>query len=64
VTEEMEKWLNAAFFQTEIESYEIAEFEELNVLRQLLKSGKINEFYANVTSMVETMKEQYRKYNE
>lgn len=64
VTEEMEKWLNAAFFQTELETHEIAEFEELNVIRQLLKSGKINEFYANVTGMVENMKEQYRKYNE
>ena len=37
---------------------------ELNNIRQLLKEGKINEFYAGVKRMTEQMKEQYRKYNE
>ena len=54
----------SAFFQTELETQEISDFNELNLLRQLLGDGKINEFYSNVNRMTELMKEQYRKYNE
>ncbi len=64
VSEETKKWLNAAFFQTEMESYENSAFNELNVLRNLLKDGKINEFYVYALQLTEQMKEQYRNYNE
>lgn len=64
VTGEVSKWLDAAYFQTELETQEIADFEELNTLRQLLSNGKINEFYLAVKRLTEQMKEQYRKYNE
>lgn len=61
VTESMEKWLDVAFFQTELETQEISDFDELNSIRQLLANGKINDFYAAVRRMTEQMKEQYRK---
>jgi tetratricopeptide (TPR) repeat protein len=64
VSESISKWLDVAFFQTELETQEISDFNELNNIRQLLKEGKINEFYAGVKRMTEQMKEQYRKYNE
>lgn len=64
VTEEVSRWLDAAYFQTELETQEIAGFEELNTLRRLLSRGKFNEFYLTVKRMTEQMKEQYRKYNE
>lgn len=64
VSEGISKWLDVAFFQTELETKEISDFNELNNIRQLLKEGKINEFYAGVKRMTEQMKEQYRKYNE
>jgi len=64
VSESVSKWLDVAFFQTELETQEISDFNELNAIRQLLKEGKINEFYAGVKRMTEQMKEQYRKYNE
>ena len=60
----MKKWLDVAFFQTELESLEISDFDELNGVRKLLQSRKLNEFYAGVRRMTEQMKEQYRKYNE
>lgn len=64
VSESISKWLDVAFFQTELETQEISDFNELNNIRQLLREGKINEFYAGVKRMTEQMKEQYRKYNE
>ena len=64
VSEGISKWLDVAFFQTELETQEISDFNDLNTIRQLLKEGKINEFYAGVKRMTEQMKEQYRKYNE
>lgn len=64
VPENMEKWLDVAFFQTELETQEISDFDELNNIRQLLSDGKMNDFYSSVRRMTEQMKEQYRKYNE
>lgn len=64
VSEDTKKWLNAAFFQTEMETYENSDFSELNVLRNLLKDDKINEFYAYALQITKQMKEQYRNYNE
>ena len=64
VSEGISKWLDVAFFQTELETQEISDFNDLNNLRQLLRDGKINEFYAGVKRLTEQMKEQYRKYNE
>jgi len=64
VAESMEKWLDVAFYQTELETQEISDFDELNNIRQLLHDGKINDFYAAVRRMTEQMKEQYRKNNE
>ena len=64
VSEGISKWLDVAYFQTELETQEISDFDDLNHIRQLLKNGKINEFYVNVERMTEQMKEQYRKYNE
>jgi len=64
VSEGISKWLDVAFFQTELETQEISDFDDLNHIRQLLKNGKINEFYVNVNRMAEQMKEEYRKYNE
>jgi len=64
VSESTVKWLDVAYFQTELETQEISDFNDLILLRQLIKDGKINEFYANVKRMTEQMKEQYRKYVE
>lgn len=64
VSESVENWLNAAYFQTEIETHEYSEFDDLNLLRQLHTSGKINEFYGQAKRMTDKMKETYRKYNE
>ena len=64
VEEEVKEWLNAAYFQTEIETYEYPEFDDLNQMRQIYASGKINEFYSLAKKITEKMKEQYRKYNE
>ena len=64
VSEAISKWLDAAYFQTELETQEISDFDELNHIRKLLENGKINEFYTNVKRMTDRMKEQYRKYNE
>lgn len=64
VSEGVAKWLDVAYFQTELETQEISDFNDLNNIRQLLANGKINEFYASVKRMTEQMKEQYRKYNE
>ncbi len=64
VSEGVSKWLDAAYFQTELETQEISDFDDLNYIRHLLEKGKINEFYVNVKRMAEQMKEQYRKYNE
>lgn len=64
VSEEVSRWLDAAYFQTELETQEISDFDDLNRIRQLLSNGKINEFYSCVKRMTEQMKEQYRKYNE
>lgn len=64
VSDSVAKWLDAAYFQTEIETQEISDFNDLNHIRQLLANGKINDFYVNVKRMAEQMKEQYRKYNE
>lgn len=64
VSESTAKWLDVAFFQTELETQEISDFNDLILLRQLIKDGKINEFYTNVKRMTEQMKEQYRKYVE
>jgi len=64
VSEGVAKWLDVAFFQTELETQEISDFDELNHIRKLLADGKINDFYDNVKRMTEKMKEQYRKYNE
>jgi len=64
VSESTAKWLDVAFFQTELETQEISDFNDLILLRQLMRDGKINEFYANVKRMTEQMKEQYRKYVE
>ena len=64
VSEGIAKWLDVAFFQTELEMQEISDFNDINLLRQLLREGKINEFYSNVKRMTEQMKKQYRKYNE
>ena len=63
-SENVSKWLDVAFFQTELETQEISDFDDLNHIRQLLAKGKINEFYVNVKRMTEQMKEQYRKNNE
>ncbi len=64
VSDEVKEWLDAAYNQTEIETREIAYFDDLNNLRQLFHGGKYNEFYAAAKKMTERMKEQYRKYNE
>ena len=64
VSEEIARWLDVAYFQTELEMQEISDFNDIILLRQLLREGKINEFYGNVKRMTEQMKEQYRKYNE
>ena len=64
VSEGIAKWLDVAFFQTELETQEISDFNDINLIRQLLRDGKINEFYSNVKRITEQMKEQYRKYNE
>jgi len=64
VSESTAKWLDVAFFQTELETQEISDFNDLILLRQLIRDGKINDFYANVKRMTEQMKEQYRKYVE
>ena len=64
VSEGIVKWLDVAFFQTELEMQEISDFNDIIVLRQLLREGKINEFYSNAKRLTEQMKEQYRKYNE
>lgn len=64
VSDGIKEWLNAAYFQTEIETHEYAEFDDLNLLRQMYSEGKINEFYIQAKRMTDKMKEQYRKYNE
>ena len=64
VDESIKEWLNAAFFQTEIETHKYAEFSDLNILRQMFSEGKFNEFYTQAKRMTDKMKEQYRKYNE
>lgn len=64
VSEETVQWLNAAFYQTELEIKEVQELSELEALRRLAEQGKINEFYVLADKMTEHMKEQYRKYNE
>ncbi len=63
ISEQTKKWLNAAFFQTEVEIYEVSAFNQLNVLRDLLRSDKMNEFYTYASQITEQMKEQYRIYN-
>ena len=64
VSEETGQWLNAAFYQTELEAQEVPELEELNTAKYLLEHGKLNEFYASVDRMTDWMKDQYRKNNE
>lgn len=64
VSEETSQWLNAAFYQTELEVQDVPELEELSKAKKLLESGKVNDFYSAVDKMTEQMKEQYRKYNE
>ena len=64
VPESTVRWLDAACLQTELETQEIPEFDDLNHLRQLLSNGKINDFYFGVKRMTEQMKNQYRTYNE
>ena len=64
VSGEIAKWLDVAYFQTELETQEISDFSDLNNIRQLLADGKLNEFYISAKRMAEQMKEQYRKYNE
>ncbi|MBR6643967.1 MAG: tetratricopeptide repeat protein [Lachnospiraceae bacterium] len=64
VTDSVARWLDVAYFQTELETQEISDFNDMNTIRHLLREGKINEFYGNVKRMTEQMKEQYRKYNE
>ncbi|MBP3567995.1 MAG: tetratricopeptide repeat protein [Lachnospiraceae bacterium] len=64
VSEGITKWLDVAYFQTELETQEISDFNDLNNICHLLEKGKMNEFYSNVKRMTEQMKEQYRKYNE
>ncbi len=64
VSDETRKWLNVAFFQTQMEMYENSAFHGLNILRTLLKDDKLNEFYAYALQLTEQMKEQYRNYNE
>lgn len=64
VSDSTKAWLDAAYSQTEIESQEYSEFDDLKVLSHLYETGKINEFYVYVRKMTDNMKEQYRKYNE
>jgi len=64
VTDSVARWLDVAYYQTELETQEISDFNDMNTIRHLLREGKINEFYGNVKRMTEQMKEQYRKYNE
>lgn len=64
VPEDVVQWLNAAFFQTELEAQEVPELAELAAVRLLFEEGKVNEFYQAVERLTEQMKEQYRKYNE
>ncbi|MCR5154222.1 MAG: tetratricopeptide repeat protein [Lachnospiraceae bacterium] len=64
VSEETERWLNEAFYQSELESQIVPEVEELENAKKYLKTGKLNEFYHEVKLLTEQMKEQYRKNNE
>lgn len=64
VSEEISRWLDVAFFQTELETQEISAFSDINSIRQFLQDGKINDFYVSAKRMTAQMKEQYRKYNE
>lgn len=64
VSEDVEQWLNAAYFQTELEAQDVPELSDLTAVKYLLDAGKINEFYAGVERLTEQMREQYRKYNE
>lgn len=64
ISEETASWLNKAFFHTELEADTEPELFELKEANKLLKSGKVNEFYAVIRKMTEKLKEQYRRYNE
>lgn len=64
ISDDTATWLNTAFFHTELEADAEPELYELNEAVSLLKSGKVNEFYAVIKRMTENLKEQYRKYNE
>ena len=64
VSEQTRKWLNAVFVQTEREVQEFSNFNQLSILRNLLKSDKLNEFYGYASQITEKMKEQYKNYNE
>jgi tetratricopeptide (TPR) repeat protein len=64
ISEETTTWLNTAFFHTELEADAEPELFELEEAVKLLRSGKVNEFYAIINKMTGRLKEQYRKYNE
>ena len=64
VSEDIVRWLDAVYYQTEKETQGHPGFLELAELKELLKQGKMNEFYSGVRRMTERMKEHYRKCNE
>jgi len=64
VEEHIREWLDAAYYQTEIETKEMRELEEVYQLGRLLELGKINEFYVWSKRITDKMKDMYRKYNE
>ncbi len=64
VDDSVKEWLDAAYVQTEIETKEISEFEELNQLHQLLSDGRKEEFYFLAGKMAEKRKKRYRDYRE
>ncbi len=64
ISEETTDWLKNAVFHTELEASDEAELYELREAEQLLKNGRVSDFYDIVSKMTEEMKEQYRKYND
>ena len=64
ISEETTDWLKNAVFHTEMEAEEGSELYELREAADLLRNGRISEFYSEVNKMTAKMKEQYRKYNE
>ncbi len=64
VSEETAAWLRSAVLSTELEASDEAELYELREAEELLRSGRVTDFYNVVGKLTAEMKEQYIKYNE